>query len=141
MPTLPFLPNQPLAPAAPDVQPVGMPPEPGPLAGVDPEVIRRLAATHGLSDREAAALLRFRRAAAMMGKPPEGRQVREGIYVAASPMEHLASAVRTGTSEQEMRQAEAERRAIGRARVLGGEAAYRLYGAAPLTDPDAATGY
>lgn len=137
MPTLPDDYGNPLPPSPGPEGPASAGPQaPGPLSGLDPRAIHRLAQLWGLDDETAALMLQYRRSQALAGSPaPQGRQVGD-VYVAANPLEMAASGMKEGLGMRGMKDAEARARAIGKQRVRGAEAAYGMYGSTPLTDPE-----
>lgn len=110
----------------------------GPLSDVDPELLRALIDRYGMSEEEAATMVRYKRAQALSGTGmPQLRQVRDNIAVAPHPLEYAAAAYRQYLGAKGERDVEARLKALGKMRGRQRGAAAEMFGAPPLTDPDA----
>jgi hypothetical protein len=127
---MPFMTNQPFAaPRYPAPPAVSTAPELPDFSELDQETLNRLTEMWGLSDREAALLLQQEQADALAETPAAEGRTAGRVYVAANPLEHLASAGRRIAGLRKQKKLAGEREQLGKERVAGHRAAYNLYGA------------
>lgn len=116
--------------AAPPPQPAPQPPpQDGSMGDLDPLMVRRLADAYGISDDEAAMMLRYKRAEALAGTPtPQGKQVGD-VFVHSNPLEMLGAGARQMVGYKQMGDIADQRSALGQRRVKDALAGYGVMGA------------
>jgi hypothetical protein len=95
---------------------------------LDPDQLQRLAEAHGISYKEAATMLRMKRAEALAGTPgAEGRH-QGNVFVAANPMEVLGAAGMRALGLRGMREATDELSGLGDRYANSALAGYQMMG-------------